>query len=56
MALTLWRDYDPEATALPGMELNVDTLFDSGIEQARGYFRRGVGGLPIRRFAHAGIV
>jgi hypothetical protein len=42
MALTLWRDYDSEATALPGIELNVDTVSDSGIEQAREYFIRGV--------------
>jgi hypothetical protein len=42
MALTLWRDYDPEATALPSIGLNVDTVSDSGIEQARGYFMRGV--------------
>lgn len=51
MALTLWRDYDPEATTLPGMGLNVDTLFDSGIEQAREYFRRGV-----RRVVLDGVV
>jgi hypothetical protein len=51
MALTLWRDYDSEATALPGIGLQVDPVSDSGIEQAHEYFIRGV-----RRVAFNGVV
>lgn len=51
MALTLWRDYDSEATSLPEIGLNVDIISDSGIEQARGSFIRGV-----RRVAVEGLV
>lgn len=51
MALTLWRDYDCEATALPEMLLTIDGLFPCEADQAQTYFTRGV-----RRVAFDGLI